>query len=49
MTAEALAKASKKPLYKVGVSDLGLSPRRIEERLRTVFDLAEAWNAILLM
>jgi hypothetical protein len=49
MTAEALAKASKKPLYKVGVSDLGLSPQKIEQRLRIVFDLAEAWNAILLM
>ena len=47
--AESLAKYSRRPLYKVGTSDIGLDPAKAERNLKDVFELAEAWSAILLM
>lgn len=47
--AESLAKNSSKPLFKVGTSDLGFDAPVAERALKTIFELAEAWNAILLM
>jgi len=49
LTAETLAKACEKPLFKAGISDVGLDPVKAERNLRKLFDLAEAWNAILLL
>ncbi|OKL58565.1 hypothetical protein UA08_06032 [Talaromyces atroroseus] len=47
--AESLAKNSGKPLFKVGTSDIGFIGPRAERDLKTIFELAEAWNAILLI
>jgi hypothetical protein len=47
--AESLAKNSGKPLFKVGTSDIGYSAPVAERALKSIFELAEAWNAILLM
>ena len=47
--AEALASDSGKSLFKVGISDIGLNAAQAEKKLRDIFELAEAWNVILLM
>jgi AAA+ superfamily predicted ATPase len=47
--AESLAKASGHPLFKVGTSDIGLNAPEAERNLRAIFELSEAWNAVLLM
>jgi AAA+ superfamily predicted ATPase len=47
--AESLAKNSRKPLFKVGTGDIGFNAPAAERALKTIFELAEAWNAILLM
>jgi AAA+ superfamily predicted ATPase len=47
--AESLAKNSGKPLFKMGTSDIGFNVPSAERALKTIFELAEAWNAILLM
>lgn len=47
--AESLAKSCRLPLFKVGTSDLGLEATRAERRLKQIFELADTWNAILLM
>lgn len=49
LTAEILAESSGLPLYKVGISDIGTRPYDAERGLRRLFDIAEKWNAILLM
>ncbi|KAJ8107075.1 hypothetical protein OPT61_g9115 [Boeremia exigua] len=48
-TAEILAKVAGMPLYKAGISEIGTRPREAEKGLRHLFDLAQAWNAILLI
>ena len=47
--AEALASDSGKSLFKVGISDIGLNAAEAEKNLRDIFELAEAWDVILLM
>jgi len=49
MTAETLAKASGKPLYVVGPSEIGLEADVAERSLGEIFRLAERWGAVLLM
>ncbi|KAJ4291004.1 hypothetical protein N0V90_010200 [Kalmusia sp. IMI 367209] len=49
LTAEILAKTARLPLYKVGISDIGRTPREAEKGLRYLFDLAQRWKAILLI
>ncbi|PKY00286.1 P-loop containing nucleoside triphosphate hydrolase protein [Aspergillus campestris IBT 28561] len=47
--AESLAKSSGRPLFKVGTSDIGLNAPRAERTLKNIFELAEAWKAVLLI
>lgn len=47
--AEALAAQARRPLLKVGTSDIGLEAFAAEQNLRDIFKLAESWNAVLLM
>lgn len=47
--AEAVAEWLKRPLLSLTVADLGTVETSIEQRLTTWFDLAEAWNAVLLV
>lgn len=46
---EALADYSHRPLYSVTVGELGTEPDVLEERLRDILDLAQAWGAIVLI
>jgi ATPase family associated with various cellular activities (AAA) len=48
-TAEAVAQANGKPLFKITVGDLGLTPDQVECSLRHIFRLASNWDCILLM
>lgn len=49
MTAQALAERVERPLYPFRLSELGASPSEFELNLRAAIDLAETWNAILLI
>ncbi|KAI1878548.1 uncharacterized protein JN550_000730 [Neoarthrinium moseri] len=49
LLAESLAQKSGKPLYKVGTSDIGLEVSEAEKKLKEIFELAEAWDALLLI
>ncbi len=48
-TAEAVAQASGKPLFKITVGDLGMTPDKLEISLREIFRLASIWDCILLL
>lgn len=47
--AEWLAQASRRPLYKVGISNVGLRVDVAERHLKQIFELAKEWKAILFM
>ncbi|KAK9780209.1 putative AAA family ATPase [Seiridium cardinale] len=47
-TAETIAMATRKPLFSIGVSDVGTSAKYVESNLEKIFDLAQTWKAILL-
>ncbi|KAF3015628.1 hypothetical protein E8E14_011058 [Neopestalotiopsis sp. 37M] len=47
--AETLAIATRKPLFSVGVADVGTSAKYVEPNLERIFDLAQKWKAILLI
>lgn len=49
MTAEAVAQANGKPLFKITCGDIGLTPEQVETSLRGIFRLASTWDCILLM
>lgn len=49
LLAETIAKAAKKPLFPVNVADVGTQATYVEKNLEELFDLATAWEAILLM
>jgi SpoVK/Ycf46/Vps4 family AAA+-type ATPase len=48
-TAEAVAQANGKPLFKITCGDIGLTPIEVETSLRAIFRLASIWDCILLM
>ncbi|KAG9230858.1 AAA family ATPase [Amylocarpus encephaloides] len=48
-TAETVAIAAKKPLFPVGVADVGTKAKYVESNLEKIFDLATTWEAILLI
>ncbi|XDG07550.1 hypothetical protein ABKA04_007165 [Annulohypoxylon sp. FPYF3050] len=48
LTAESVASLAGKPLFSVGVSDIGLEGSKVETNLQKVFDLAGLWKAVLL-
>jgi AAA+ superfamily predicted ATPase len=49
LASEAVAEALHRPLYTVSVGELGTTPENMEERLRSILDLAYQWNAVLLL
>ena len=49
LTAEAVAETLKRPLYMVGIGELGTDVADLEESLRKILDIAQAWNAVLLI
>ncbi|KAF3909714.1 Spastin [Arthrobotrys entomopaga] len=49
MTAETVAEYTKSPLYTISAGNLGTDPYGLESNLRRILDLAERWNAVLLL
>lgn len=49
LSAEAVAETLKRPLYSVSVGELGTTPEGVEDKLRSILDLAYQWNAVLLL
>ncbi|KAK4150084.1 hypothetical protein C8A00DRAFT_37317 [Chaetomidium leptoderma] len=48
-TAEAVAQASKKPLFPITCGDLGVSPQDVDSALSGIFRLAHHWDCVLLL
>lgn len=44
-----IAKKTRKPLFSVGVADVGTTAKHVEANLNKIFNLATTWRAILLM
>lgn len=49
LTAEAVAEVAKRPLMVVSSGEIGSNVGTVEKRLRVEIELAEAWNAVLLL
>ena len=49
LTAEAVAETTRKPLYSVSAGELGTTPEAVEDRLLKVLELAQMWDAVLLL
>lgn len=49
LTAESVAETMKVPLYSISAGDLGIEPREVERKLLSIFQLAKAWNAVILL
>lgn len=47
LTAEAVAEVLHRIIYSVSIGELGTSPNELENRLRSILDLAQHWNAVL--
>lgn len=47
--AQTIASAARKPLFSIGVADVGTTAGLVESNLETIFDLATTWKAVLLM
>ncbi|KAI3323398.1 hypothetical protein HD806DRAFT_535223 [Xylariaceae sp. AK1471] len=45
---ESIAQATEKPLFPIGVGDVTTDPSLVEKRLEQLFELAEAWQAVML-
>jgi hypothetical protein len=48
-SAETVAEVLHKPLYMVGVGELGTDVSSLEENLRSILNIAQEWNAVLLI
>ncbi|RYP12448.1 hypothetical protein DL765_007347 [Monosporascus sp. GIB2] len=49
LTAESIAQATEKPLFPIGVGDVTTDPSLVEKRLEQLFELAEVWQAVMLL
>lgn len=49
LTAEAIAELLHRPLYSVSVGELGVSTDDLEKNLRQILDVAQIWNAVILI
>ncbi|KAK7047184.1 hypothetical protein VNI00_006850 [Paramarasmius palmivorus] len=49
LTAEAVAEATRRPLYVLSAGELGVKPHEVDKRLTQVLELAQMWNAVLLL
>ena len=49
LTAEAVAEVTKRPLYMISSGELGAKSSDVHEKLKNVLELAELWDAVLLL
>lgn len=49
LTAEAVAEATRIPLYSMSAGDLGTDPSAVEHTLKTIFRMTTRWKAVLLL
>ncbi|KAH6635414.1 AAA family ATPase [Chaetomium sp. MPI-SDFR-AT-0129] len=49
LTAEAVAEIVRRPLYTLSSGELGDTSREVQKTLAKVFELAETWNAVVLL
>jgi len=49
LTAEAIAELLHRPLYSVSVGELGTNTEDLESNLRKILDVAQIWNAVILI
>ena len=49
LTAEAVAEVTHKPLYVLSAGELGITPTSLENTLVRAFELAQMWDAVLLL
>ena len=49
LTAEAIAELLHRPLYSVAVGELGTNTEQLEKSLRQILDVAQIWNAVILL
>nr|GAT46316.1 AAA family [Mycena chlorophos] len=49
LTAEAVAEATHRPLYPVSAGELGTDPKELDQQLALVLQIAQTWDAVLLL
>ncbi|CAB4436965.1 unnamed protein product [Rhizophagus irregularis] len=49
LTAEAISEKLHRPLYIVSIGELGTDAKQLEKELRNIFEMADIWNAIILI
>jgi hypothetical protein len=49
LTAEAVSELLHRPLYSVSVGELGVNVESLEKNLRRILDVAQIWNAVILI
>lgn len=49
LTAEAVAEVTHRPLYVVSAGELGTQPEKVDEQLSRILELAQTWEAVLLL
>ena len=49
LTAEAVAEVTKRPLYMISSGELGVESSVVHDKLKDVLELAELWDAVLLL
>ncbi|KAJ7492123.1 P-loop containing nucleoside triphosphate hydrolase protein [Mycena latifolia] len=49
LTAEAVAEMTRRPLYSVSAGELGTEPKELDERLTLILEIAQTWDAVLLL
>lgn len=49
LTAEAVAEVTRRPLYMISSGELGAEPEAVHDKLKAVLEIAELWDAVLLL
>ncbi|CAB9527486.1 AAA family ATPase [Seminavis robusta] len=49
LTAEAVSECLHRPLYCIDVGELGVTPEALEQRLKKILEVAERWDAVVLI
>ena len=49
LTAEAVAEILHRPLYSIGVGELGVTPDALEKKLKEILEIAQCWDAVILL